>query len=241
MNHRLIHDHAHQTAQEILVVVRNCLYDHEHRDAWEEFYMIAKAGLERYEADHSRCPFRRGPGQLQPAKYDPTRKPAPGGFGQGAGRGAGDTLGGGGRPTLAREICTGHLCVASSRPAASQRRRTEPQHRAGNRLRPGPGEVRREKVARAGRHPGPAGKPAPGTVRQGNGRLDQGRGWCPQHRVTAPGISRQRTGGTVSGQEHLRPPGVAEAREHSVHSIASPPSCRLSAAGFTASYRRWCA
>jgi len=61
MNHRLIHDHAHLMAQEILAVVRNCLYDHEHRDAWEQFYMIAKAGLEKYETERERMLHRLRP------------------------------------------------------------------------------------------------------------------------------------------------------------------------------------
>ncbi len=61
MNHRLIHDHAHLMAQEILATVRNRLYDHEHRDAWEQFCMIAKAGLERYEAERARMLHRLRP------------------------------------------------------------------------------------------------------------------------------------------------------------------------------------
>lgn len=60
MNQRLIHDSAFLMAEGILRTVRNCLYEHEHRDAFEEFYQICKRQLEEYEtlADRMRQRLR---------------------------------------------------------------------------------------------------------------------------------------------------------------------------------------
>ncbi len=61
MNHRLIHDHAYQTAREILATVKDCLYEHEHRDAFETFYQICQRNLELYETQADRMEKRLRP------------------------------------------------------------------------------------------------------------------------------------------------------------------------------------
>jgi hypothetical protein len=47
-NQRLIHDIAYATALHLLQTVQGCLREEEHRDAFEEFYGIVKAGLEAF-------------------------------------------------------------------------------------------------------------------------------------------------------------------------------------------------
>ena len=48
MNQRLVHDIAYATALHLLRTVQGCLREEEHRDAFEEFYAIVKAGIEAY-------------------------------------------------------------------------------------------------------------------------------------------------------------------------------------------------
>jgi hypothetical protein len=54
MNQKLIHDRAHAMAADLLATVRGCLREEEWRDAFEEFYAIAAAGLKRYDRQSSR-------------------------------------------------------------------------------------------------------------------------------------------------------------------------------------------
>jgi len=54
MDARLIHDHADDMARQILATVRDCLLEHEHREAFEEFYRICKEELEWYERERER-------------------------------------------------------------------------------------------------------------------------------------------------------------------------------------------
>ena len=61
MNHRLIHDWAFQMAREILGTVKDCLREEEHRDAFQEFYMICQRGLESYETQADRMEKRLRP------------------------------------------------------------------------------------------------------------------------------------------------------------------------------------
>lgn len=61
MNHRLIHDHAFQAAQEVFRTVKDCLMEHEQKDAFQEFYDILKSHLERYEAERARMLQRLRP------------------------------------------------------------------------------------------------------------------------------------------------------------------------------------
>lgn len=63
MNHRLIHDAAFQMAGAILRTVKDCLYEQEHRLAFEEFYGLIKAGIEQYEAETDRVEKRLKPSQ----------------------------------------------------------------------------------------------------------------------------------------------------------------------------------
>lgn len=61
MNHRLIHDAAFQMAKEILSTVKDCLYEQEHRDAFQEFYAICQRNLEAYETQADRMQKRLHP------------------------------------------------------------------------------------------------------------------------------------------------------------------------------------
>jgi hypothetical protein len=61
MNHRLIHDAAFQMAEGILRTVKDCLYEQEHRDAFQEFYEICKRALEEYETQANRMQQRLKP------------------------------------------------------------------------------------------------------------------------------------------------------------------------------------
>ena len=61
MNGRLIHDAAFQMAREILGTVKDCLYEQEHRDAFETFYQICQQGLESYETQTDRMEKRLRP------------------------------------------------------------------------------------------------------------------------------------------------------------------------------------
>lgn len=54
MNRRLIQDNAMQMAKAMLNVVKNCIREDEHRDAFMEFYAICKAGIEAYEVQRQR-------------------------------------------------------------------------------------------------------------------------------------------------------------------------------------------
>jgi hypothetical protein len=46
---RLQHDAAVAIAQACLDAVASCVHPSCHKDAWQEFYQIARAGLESYE------------------------------------------------------------------------------------------------------------------------------------------------------------------------------------------------
>ena len=61
MNHRLIHDAAFMMAEEILRTVKDCLYDLEHQEAFQEFYTIAQRNLELYETQADRMEKRLRP------------------------------------------------------------------------------------------------------------------------------------------------------------------------------------
>lgn len=60
-NARQIHDAAFQMAQAILGTVKQCLYEQEHREAFEEFYRICKQELESYETERARMLQRLRP------------------------------------------------------------------------------------------------------------------------------------------------------------------------------------
>ena len=47
-NQRLQHDTAVAIAKACLDVVVSCVHPSCHKDAWDEFYMIAKSGIEAY-------------------------------------------------------------------------------------------------------------------------------------------------------------------------------------------------
>jgi hypothetical protein len=57
----MIHDSAYRIAQAILATVKDCLYEHEHRDAFQEFYEIARRNLETYETEVDRMKKRLKP------------------------------------------------------------------------------------------------------------------------------------------------------------------------------------
>jgi hypothetical protein len=63
MDHRLIHDAASQMAKETLRAVKDCLFEHEHHIAFEEFYYICKQNLEAYELEVERIRQRLVPSQ----------------------------------------------------------------------------------------------------------------------------------------------------------------------------------
>jgi hypothetical protein len=54
MNRRLVNETAFLTARHLLHVVRDCLRPEEQRDAFQEFYDLVKAGIERYESQADR-------------------------------------------------------------------------------------------------------------------------------------------------------------------------------------------
>jgi len=60
-NQRLQHDAAVAIAKACLDVVASCIHPSCHKDAWDEFYMIAKAGIEAYEIRVERVQHRLHP------------------------------------------------------------------------------------------------------------------------------------------------------------------------------------
>jgi hypothetical protein len=61
MNARLTHDAAAVIAKLCLDVVASCVHPSCHKDAWDEFYMIAKSGIEAYEIEVNRMQHRLHP------------------------------------------------------------------------------------------------------------------------------------------------------------------------------------
>lgn len=61
MDARLIHDTAIDMARAILRAVQDCLFEHEHQIAFDEFYAIAKQELERYTFEVERMQKRLRP------------------------------------------------------------------------------------------------------------------------------------------------------------------------------------
>jgi hypothetical protein len=53
-NQRLQHDAAAAIAKACLEVIASCIHPCCHKDAWEEFYRIAKIGIEAYEIQRQR-------------------------------------------------------------------------------------------------------------------------------------------------------------------------------------------
>jgi hypothetical protein len=53
-NQRIQHDAAIAIAKACLDVVASCIHPSCHKDAWEEFYQVAKAGIEGYEIQNQR-------------------------------------------------------------------------------------------------------------------------------------------------------------------------------------------
>jgi hypothetical protein len=60
-NQRLQHDAAAAIAKACLDVVASCIHPCCHKDAWEEFYRIAKTGIETYEIHVDRMQHRLRP------------------------------------------------------------------------------------------------------------------------------------------------------------------------------------
>lgn len=60
-NQRLQHDAAVAIATACLDVVASCIHPSCHKDAWDEFYMIAKSGIEAYEIQADRMQHRLRP------------------------------------------------------------------------------------------------------------------------------------------------------------------------------------
>ena len=60
-NPRVQHDSAVAIAKACLNVIASCIHPSCHKDAWEEFYMIAKAGIEAYEIQVDRMERRLRP------------------------------------------------------------------------------------------------------------------------------------------------------------------------------------
>ena len=58
---RLQHDAAVAIAKACLDVVASCVHPSCHKDAWDEFYMIAKSGIEAYEIQLNRMQQRLHP------------------------------------------------------------------------------------------------------------------------------------------------------------------------------------
>jgi hypothetical protein len=61
MNQRLLHDAAVAMAQALLDIVKPCLREEERLDAFSEFYIVCKAGVEAYEIQKSRMLTRLNP------------------------------------------------------------------------------------------------------------------------------------------------------------------------------------
>lgn len=62
-NQRIQHDAAIAIAKACLDVVTSCVHPSCHKDAWEEFYLIVKAGIETYEIQNQRMLHRLRPCQ----------------------------------------------------------------------------------------------------------------------------------------------------------------------------------
>jgi len=62
-NTRLQHDAAMAMAKAILDVVASCLHPDCHRDAFDEFVAICKAGVESYDIQRERMQKRLRPGR----------------------------------------------------------------------------------------------------------------------------------------------------------------------------------
>jgi hypothetical protein len=60
-NRRLQHDAAVAIAKACLDVVASCIHPSCHKDAWDEFYLIAKSGIEAYEIQADRMLHRLRP------------------------------------------------------------------------------------------------------------------------------------------------------------------------------------
>jgi hypothetical protein len=60
-NQRLQHDAAAAIAKACLDVVASCVHPSCHKDAWDEFYMIAKSRIEAYEIAVERILHRLRP------------------------------------------------------------------------------------------------------------------------------------------------------------------------------------
>jgi len=61
MTKRLQHDAAVAIAKACLDVVASCVHPSCHKDAWDEFYLIAKSGIEDYEIQVDRMQHRLHP------------------------------------------------------------------------------------------------------------------------------------------------------------------------------------
>jgi hypothetical protein len=61
MNTRLQHDAAFAMARALLEIVQNCIRPEDHRDAFDEFYRVCKAGLEAYSVQQTRMEQRLRP------------------------------------------------------------------------------------------------------------------------------------------------------------------------------------
>jgi len=62
-NQRLPHDTAMAMAQAILDVVASCVHPSMHRDAFDEFFAICKAGIEAFNIQQQRMQQRLRPGR----------------------------------------------------------------------------------------------------------------------------------------------------------------------------------
>jgi hypothetical protein len=61
VNQRLQHDTAVAIAKACLDVIASCVHPSCHKDAWDEFYLIAKSGIEAYEIHSERMQQRLHP------------------------------------------------------------------------------------------------------------------------------------------------------------------------------------
>jgi hypothetical protein len=61
MNTRLQQDAAFAMARALLEIVPNCIRPEEHRDAFNEFYHVCKAGLEAFSVQQARMEQRSRP------------------------------------------------------------------------------------------------------------------------------------------------------------------------------------
>ncbi len=62
-NRRVQHDAAAAIAKACLDVVASCVHPSNYKDAWDEFYVIAKAGIEAYKIQVARMQQRLHPSQ----------------------------------------------------------------------------------------------------------------------------------------------------------------------------------